>query len=42
MILDAVALLAWLSSHVSLAHLVITAVACFAWLAWCDHQGAQS
>ena len=38
---DVTDLMLYLASRVSTPHLVVTAVACLAWLAWCDRRGAR-
>jgi len=38
---DALALLAAVAPRVSWQSLALTAAACLAWLAWCDHEGAR-
>lgn len=38
---DVLLLLAAVAPRVSWQSLALTAAACLAWLAWCDHEGAR-
>lgn len=42
MVIDAFALISYLADRVTVRTLACVAVACLAWLAWLDHDGATS